>query len=526
MTKASRTRNAVINIMTSLGGQLLTTVLKFVTRTVFIHTLGKSYLGINGLFSDIMTMLSLTELGFDTAINFKLYKPLAERDDKRVRMLLKFYKLAYNVVGMVILLIGLCLIPALPFLIKEYDSLDALGINAPLIFVLYILQTVSSYLFFAYRSGIMKANQKKYILDIADYSISIVNNIVQILVLVYLKSFVLYTATLIGFNILKNLINAVIAQRYYPQFFRKESDSLSKEEVIDMLKDCGALFTYKVNNVVVKATDNTVISAFIGIMAVGLYSNYLLFYTTIKSFFDKIYSAVKASMGNLFATESMEKRYSFFQIMNFISILLFGTAGVGVSVCADELISVWVGGDYVIVQPFALLVGTEILFHGLKINLGQIRSVSGIFRQMWLRPILGIIINLGVSICLVHVCGIYGVIIGTIVADVLTNFMVDPVVIHKYSFQYYKPVSEYYKKNLIYFVILAVLCAADMWLCGVFFIGHGWFSVIVHAAIVAVTVPSAFIVLFWKSHECKYLVQLAKRILGKVFKRMGRRASA
>ena len=214
-----RTKNSLLNITSSIVGQMLATILKFVVRTVFIHTLGKAYLGINGLFSDILTM---------TAINFKLYKPLAEGDDKRVRMLMKFYKQAYRVIGCVIFILGLCLIPALPYLIKDYDSLEALGINAALIFSLHILRTVSSYLFFAYRSAIMKANQKQYILDIAGYIITIATNLTKILVLVLWQNFVIYTATVIVFNIIQNLVNAIIAQHYYPQFFEKEPDSISK----------------------------------------------------------------------------------------------------------------------------------------------------------------------------------------------------------------------------------------------------------------------------------------------------------
>ena len=151
---------------------MLVTVFRFVVRTVFINTLGKSYLGINGYFSDILNMLSLTELGFDTAINFKLYKPLAEHDDKRVRVLMKFYKLAYRCVGIAILVLGLLIIPLLPILIKDYDQLELIGINIPLIYILYLLQSVSSYMFFAYRTAVMKANQKKYILDIADYALT------------------------------------------------------------------------------------------------------------------------------------------------------------------------------------------------------------------------------------------------------------------------------------------------------------------------------------------------------------------
>ncbi len=516
---SSRTRNTILNVATSIGGQLLVTVLKFVTRTVFIHTLGKSYLGINGLFSEILTMLSLSELGIDTAINFQLYKPLAEGDDKRVRVLMKFYKQAYRVIGVTIMVLGLCLIPLLPHLIRDYDSLGARGINAVLIFIIYLLQSVSSYLFFAYRSAVMKANQKTYILDLADYVVTIATNIVQILVLVFLKNFILYTATIIVFNILKNFVNAVIATRYYPQFFTKEPDSLSKDEVLGLIKDCGALFVYKLNNVVIKATDNTVISAFLGLVAVGLYSNYLLFYTTIKSLLDKLFTAAKASTGNLFATGTIEKKYQFFQVMNFLSAVLFGTAGVGVAVCADEIIKVWVGSDYLIAPPFAVLIGIEILFHGMKINLGQVRNVTGVFRQMWFRPVLGVIINLGVSIWLVQVCGIYGVIIGTITADVLTNFLVDPSVIHKYSFNNYRPVSEYYRKNLAYLAIIAAVCALDILICRHLLVGHGWLSVIVHMIVVGISVPAVFAALYWQSYECQYFVKLVKNIAKKISKR-------
>ncbi len=518
--KNSRTKNSLLNLAASFGGQLLITLLKFVTRTVFIHTLGKSYLGINGLFSEILTMLSLTELGIDTAINFKLYKPLSEGDDKRVRVLMKFYKQAYRIIGAAILLLGLCLIPFLPALVRDYDTLDALGINATLIFVLYLLQSVSSYLFFAYRSAVMKANQKKYILDVADYAVTIATNAAQICVLVFLKNFVLYTATVILFTIIKNLVNAIIAKRYYPAFFEKEPDSLSRDEIIGLLKDCSAVFIYKVNGVVLKATDNTVISACIGLATVGLYSNYLLLYTTVNSLLNKVYAAVKASMGNLFAVGDMERKYHFFQVMNFLSAVLFGTAGVGVAVCADEMITVWVGKDFVIPQPFAILIGIEILFYGLKTNLGQIRIVSGIFRQMWYRPLLGIIVNLGVSIWLVHVCGVYGVIIGTITADVTTNFMVDPYVIHKYSFENYKPVSEYYRKNIRYLLLLAAVFLVDRWVCARVFVGHGWYSVIAHALFTAILVPGVFVLLYRNTRELKYLMGLTGRIARKISGRL------
>lgn len=520
--KASRTKNSIFNIGASIGGQLLSIILNFTVRTVFINTLGKEYLGLNGLFSSILTMLSLTELGFGTAISFKLYKPLADGDDKRVRVLMKFYKKAYRVVGATIFTIGICLIPTLPFIIKDYNSLTALGVNATLIFMLHILRSTSSYLFFAYRSAIMRANQKKYILDLVGYVITLLTSVVKIIVLVIWKDFVLYTATVIVFNILQNLINAIIAKRYYPQFFSEEEENISKEEVKDLLKDCGALFIYKVNGVVLKASGNAIISIFLGLASVGLYSNYFLIFTTTKNLLNKIYSGIQASVGNLFATESMEKKYHFFQTMNFLTVILFGTIGTGIAICADELITGWIGNGYVIAKPFSFLIGIETVVHGLKLNLQQIRNISGAFRQMWYRPLMGILINIAVSIWLVRAYGIYGIIIGMITADVLTYFTVDPHIIHKYSFNNYRPVSEYYKKNLLYIIELLAIVSVDMWLCHRIFVNRGWLSVILHGMIVLTTVPGVFFMLYWKSHECVYIRNTGKNILKRLKTRKAR----
>lgn len=512
MTKESRTRNSLMNIATGISGQFLSTILKFITRTVFIHTLGTAYLGINGLFSNILTMLSLTELGLDTAINFKLYKPLAERDEHSVRVLMKFYKQAYRVIGFIILLIGLAIIPTLRFIIKDYDSLEALGINAVFIFILYLLQSVSSYLFFAYRSAVIKAAQKNYIINNVEIVMSVITNIVQIIILYVWHDFVLYTASVVLFVIIKNGINAIYAQKMFPVFFTKEEDKLTKNEVIDLLKDCGALFVYRMNSIVLKATDNLVLSTFIGLEIVGLYSNYLMFYTTINTFLSRIYSSVKASMGNLFTTAEVSKSYFFFEVMNLITAIFYGTAGIGVAVLANEVIEIWIGPDYIIPQPLPILIGIEILLKGLKTNLGQIRNISGAFRQMWFRPVLSVIINFIISIVAVQFWGIYGVLMGTIAADVFTNLLIDPKIIHEYSFKRYKPVSYYYKKNGIYLITLLVVGVIVAFLSSVILPGRGWISVIVQILVCGIIAPTALILLNYRKPECRYLIQKARTI--------------
>lgn len=513
---SSRTRNSILNLCTGTASRLLQTVLRFVVRTIFIYTLGKEYLGINSYFSDVLSMLSLAEFGFASAISFRMYKPLAERDDARVRILIKFYRLAYEAVGLFVLFAGLCLIPFLPMLIKDYSHLADLGINAPLVFVIYLLQTVSSYLFFAYRSSVMRANQKKYILDISDFIITILLNVSQIAVLIFWHNFIAYIITAVIFNVISNLVKAYISYRFYPQFFIKEEGFLSKSEIKEMFKDCAALFLYKINNIVLKATDNIVIGFFLGMSSVGVYSNYLLFYRITITILSQMYTAVQASMGNLFAVADIKTKYRFFETVNFITVILYGSFATLIAVCVDEIIQLWIGNDYLLAKPFAILIGIELLFNGIKHNLGQIRSVTGLFKQGWYRPIVGIVINISVSVGLVRKFGIYGVIIGTISADIISNFMIDPYLIHKYSFGNYKSVWHYYRKNIAYMIVLTTICAMNFWICSVFFIGHGWLSAIVHASIVAASTPAILILIYRNTAECQYLMGLIKRITRKI----------
>lgn len=510
---SSRTKYSAINATTEIIGQFVTIVLSFVSRTVFINTLGSDYLGINGLFSDILRMLSLSEMGLDTAMNFKLYKPLAENDTDRLQVLMKFYKTAYRVIAVVFIVLGIVLLPFLKYLIKDYDSLSALNVNASLIFVLYIIQSASSYLFAASKAAIIKADQKMYITTSIATIINIFKNIAQIVSLYLFKDFTVFTAITIFFVIIQNLITAIIAQRMYPKVFKHTDNSIRKSEIKDTFKDLGALFLYKANSVVIKATDNIVLSTFIGLVIVGPYSNYLLIYSAISAALLKIYSSVKASMGNLFTTADLDKQYKFFEFTNYISIVIFGTASIGFAVCCDEVINIWIGAKYVINQPLSILIGVELLFAGIKINLGQIRTITGLYRQMWFRPVMGMIINIVLSIVLVFPLGIYGVIIGTIASDFFANFLIDPKVIHNYYFKKPAALSTYYMKNTIYFLLIIFVGAIDYYLCRYFSVDNQIINLIIHFLICLFSFPATCICIFWKKEENKYLISIPKKIL-------------
>lgn len=520
MKEYSRTKNSTLNLVTGLGGQLVLTLLHFVSRTVFIHVLGSVYLGIGGLFLNVLSFLSLSELGLGSSIVYKLYKPLAEKDEKRVRVLMKFYKQAYIVIGISILLLGMAMIPSLPLIIKDYDTLPALGINPVIVFMLYLLQSVTSYLFFAYRTVIIKTAQKLYVLNVVDFFINVVIIIIQIIVLLCFEDYMTYLAVVILFNFVKNAINAVIAHRMFPYAFKREKESISRKEAIGVFKDCGALFIFKISGVALKATDNIVLSAFIGLSIVGLYANYLLFYNTIKRLINHFYRSIKHSMGNAYATASLKKNYFIFETVNFMTILLNGTAGVLVAICANETIEVWVGKDYVIPQPFPILMGIEMLFTGLKINLGQVRNISGAFRQAWFRPAIGVIINVVVSIVLCQKIGICGVIIGTIVSDILSNFIIDPFIIHRVSFKGYKPASYYYRKNLIFIILLFMIGAVDYLICSQIVLNIKILSLILHIIVCFVSVPVTFYLIYREGDVCQYLYGKMGTTMAKIHKKL------
>ncbi|MBO4914842.1 MAG: oligosaccharide flippase family protein [Oscillospiraceae bacterium] len=515
MSGNSRTKNTARNLTVSFAAMLPTYLMQFVIRTIFVRILGRSYLGINGYFSSILTMLSLTELGLDTAINFKLYKPLAERDVPRLRILMKFYRLAYLVVGTVILILGVCLIPFLPTLVKDYDAITELGVNGTAIFLLNLGSSVTSYWFFASNSAIIKADQKNYIISITGVITEFICAVVQVAVLLIWSNFTLYVTAAVFAKIIGNLINAVIALRMYPDVFEKTDEHMDAAEIRGMFKDLGAIFFSKLNSVAIKATDNLVLGFFSGFDILGSYSNYLVIYGAATSIPNKAYTAAKASMGNLFASSDDLTKYRFFKVANYLIIIIYGVFAVGVSVLADELITVWLGAEYVIPQPFSLLVGLEILFVGVINNLNQIRNVSGLFRQMWFRPAIGVVINLVVSVALVQVWDIYGVLLGTIASYVFSNFLIDPPIIYRLAFHGLKPVSDYYIRNSIYFALLFAVGVLDRMICASFFAGHGWFSFGVHAIICGISVPAAFAVVFRKTEEFGYVYQAGLRVLRK-----------
>lgn len=515
MKNRSRTQNTLLNLTTGLISEFVIYFFNFITRTVFIQTLGKEFLGIGGLFTSILTMLSLTDLGIGSALNYRLYKPLKDKDESKLKAIMNFYKRAYSVIAIAILVIGLAAIPFLKFLIKDYARVEALGLSIGAIFALYLLQSVSSYAFFAYKSAIVKANQKEYLINILGYATSFVLCILEIAALKITKNYSIYLAVTIAVNICHSYITAKIAEKQFPFLKQKNTEKLSKEEIREIMRDCMFISMISINSVVLKATDNIVLSAFIGLEITGLYSNYLMIYNVFKKISKKFIRSSQASVGNLFAGSTVETRIKYFNEL-FLGVAIFcGLICVCVANLTDEFITIWLGHDFLIPYPFTLLVALELYILVIRQILAQMREVLGLFKQVKWRPLIEVIMNVFLSIFLVQKIGIFGVIIATIASEVITVLPYDPVMLYKFGFGNAKSAWRFYIKLGIYTAELGVSYLISRYICMNWICGYGWLSWIVHGILCTLITGSIMIGLNYRTDEFKNLWGIAM----KMFKR-------
>lgn len=510
-----RVQNSIRNMLFGVSGQVISLVMGFVVRTVFISTLGIEYLGVNGLFSNILTMLSLANLGFDTAIIYSLYKPLAEDNKYKIQALLNLYRRAYKAIGIIVLLLGLMLLPFLRYLMNGETNIN----NIEIIYILFLINSVSSYCF-VYKQSVIIADQSNYIISKINSIFTIISNIVQIVILVITKNYILLLSIQIFIRVIQNAYISQQANKRYPFIKEKNSAKLSKEERKGLFKNLYALMLYKVSGVVINGTDNIVISKFIGIAYVGLYSNYFLITTTINTFLGYIFYSTTASVGNLNVKENEEKKYFVFRILNFLNFWIYGFCSVCIWNLINPFISIWLGERYVLDKFIVFAIVLNFYTAGMQNASTTYRDTTGLFMRGKYRPILAAVINIVTSIILSKSIGIAGVLLGTVISRLCTYFWYDPYVIFKYVFK--KNMKSYFIRYIIYIVLVFVTSGISDCFCSVF---HG--SMVVDIFIRSVTclvIPNIiFLLVFRESEEFKYLKGIVGQLINRLsFKFLGK----
>ncbi len=358
----NRTQNTIRNVKTGAIVQMVNKVMAFVVQTVFIMMLNTEYLGVNGLFTNILTVLSFAELGIGTAIIFSMYKPVAEQDKEKIKSLMLLYKKAYNIIGVTVFLLGLCVIPFMSIIIKEAPNIRE---NLNLIYILFLLNTSISY-FFTYKKSIIYAHQKQSIIDNINSIFYLIKSLLLILFLVLTRNYIVYLVIQIIITLVENVIIAIKANKLYPYLKEKSVKRLEKEEQTSIFVNVKSLIVYKLGSVIMNGTDNILISSMISVGVVGLCSNYVLIINSIKSIIFSALNGVTASVGNLNAVgEPKQKEKVFYQI-TFIDYIVYSFCAVAFIVLLNPFITLWLGEKYLLGMAVPIALAVSFYIDGLR----------------------------------------------------------------------------------------------------------------------------------------------------------------
>lgn len=504
----SRTTNSIKNTVFAIGEQTICNILQFITRTVFIYSLGKIYLGFSGLFSDILTLISLAELGVGTAITYSMYKPAAENNEREVAALLHLYKQIYSGIGIIMTIVGLCLIPFLDSLISGVPDIPELSY----IYILYLLNTTCSY-FLIYKKSILITYQKGYASSIIFIVTSFVKSIFQIIFLLATHDFIIYLWIQLLFTLINNIGVSLYVDRKYLFLRKYKSEQVSEETKKKILSNIGAMFISKISSAVVTSTDNLLISKFVSTVVLGLYSNYTLFTTMFRTIITKVFEGITGSVGNLIATVEKEKVYDTFKNIWFVNFWLVGFSCAGLYVLVNPFIELWIGRDYLLSKNVVLIVCLNLYMRLIRNTFIVLTDTCGLFKEFRIKSIAEAVINLCVSLLLLLVfdMGIFGVFMGTFISNMVTNFWFEPYVIYKKVF--FKHFINYfglYFKYLIVTIVSAVI--ADMFVTNICLIG-GWIGFTFELISTVILINSIFFLFFWNSNEFRYFASIIKEKL-------------
>lgn len=515
MQPQSRVVKSQFNMIASLINNIVVTVLGFVTRSVFVHTLGMDYLGLNGLFTNVLSLLSLAELGVGSAITFSLYKPIAEGNQDKIQALIDLYKKAYRIIGWIIFGVGIVLVPFLGYFVNLDAGVD---INYHFIYIMFLMNSVVSYWFFAYRSVIIYAHQEGYVLTKIETIFTLLRSVVQFGILLLFKNYYLYLLIPIIMGIGKNIIVSNVAGKKYPYINIKPKYPLAKEEKKDIFRNVYALACFRISSVVYNATDNIIISTFLSTKIVGLLSNFTMIIQLVTSYVNMFFQSMYASVGNLNATESIEYKYTVYKRLDLLNFWIYTYCATCLGCLLNPCISVWLGPEFCMSTSTVILLAVVFYLPGLNNVINIYKDACGLFKEVQYRALATAVVNLVVSIVLVLKIGVDGVFIGTIVAYLTTIYVVDPRVVYKKVFEL--PSNTYYIGLLKKFIIFVCIVAVSYYGISKVLI-TSWIALIIAFFVLSIVVNCVLLIIFGRTAEFSYLKGLAQTILVRILGKVG-----
>lgn len=505
-----RTKNILKNTAFSIFLQLINVAVGFISRRIFINTLGIEYQGLNSVLTNIVSMLSVAELGIGTAIIYRLYKPLSENDTYAVTALMNFYKKVYYAIGGIVMLCGV----AVSFFAQVFVSTETFSV--PYIRLLFIIFTANSALsyFFSYRSSLIFADQKNYIAATVTMLSKLIGTGVYLIVLTQTENFIFSVLTDMGFIFLSNLLMYIISGKIYP--YLKFKHTITPAQRGEIITDVKHLAIAKFANAAIFQTDNIIISAFLGLASVGLYSNYHLIFFGVTGFLNAFFNAMMPSLGDFMASGNVnageESKLEVFGAYNLLCHFVASFCAVCYFVLIPDFITLWLGKEFLL---DANILWVLVLVQFMTISnqsAWSVNSVSGVFKSLQISSVLVAVINIVVSVVLVQFIGLLGVFIGTASCHIVSVIM-QGFITYKKVFKS-KGILRYFLNLLTSLCLTVILCVSVNYLVSLFTINHLLFTFILKAILCVIIVNAVNLLIYHRTENFIFIKRHVYMALG------------
>ena len=451
--KKSRTDYATLNTSIALAIQPFQALIGFVSRTIFLNILGVTYLGLNNYLSSLVSMLSLAELGIGGAMTYALYGPLAREEHAKINAFMTLFKKLYRMIGIGIFVIGAILALFLPYIIKGYP----INREVYIIYFLFVFNSSSSY-FFSYKRTLLYVDQRNYVMTSIDFGLSILRAILQIVVLIYTKNFVVYLLVGIFMNILGNLIMSNIVDRMYEYLFSEEITPINEEEKLKFVKNIKGNIVGSIGETIVFQTDSLLMGGYISLTAIGLYGNYTFVLGFLSLLVSTTINPVISSIGNLIHSEdtTLLAKLNFIKKFQFISFSIVYLLSMGFLIFINPFITIWLGNDFLFDIGVVILIVVNFFLTNYRRPALILISVYGLSYEQNYKTISEIILNIVFSLYYLVVLdlGVAGILLGTICSTVVTCIWYEPYSAFKYGIK--SSAKEYFKTMIKHFVVFTI----------------------------------------------------------------------